>query len=226
VTRNPAARCGSGVHERSVGGFAKHVNLGAVGLDLEGSYGTTSQSLIIGVPFVVEAKYEYNLAAALSYKDVLLRVAETTISTPLTLPLGPTPTNYTANDKFFAVGFQYDNGKAIVLSEWAKRTQNDIPLLNIPLGASSQWYVAGGWRFGKLTPLVTYAASTWKNSIISSARSYNDPSVSLRYDIASNVALKAQISRDQASNPIIWTTNNPASNERINVFSLGADFVF
>jgi hypothetical protein len=205
-----------------------HAPLGAVGFDLEGAYGTTSQTLLFGaVSVAIEAKYAYNLAATLTYDSFLLRAAETTVSSPLSIPLGPTTAvNYSANDKFLSLGFQYDNGKAIVLGEWAKRTENDIPIVNLPLGVSRQWYVAGGWRFDKLTPLVTYATYKPGNSLLSLPRSYNDPSVSLRYEVVSNVALKAQISRDQAGNGEIWTTANPASAHHINVFSLGADFVF
>jgi hypothetical protein len=41
-----------------------------------------------------------------------------------------------------------------------------------------------------------------------------------------NVALKAQFSRAQAANSGYWTDGNLNSSEHVNVFSLGADFVF
>jgi hypothetical protein len=205
-----------------------HVNLGPVGLDLEGEYGTTSEAIQVNGDLLnVSAKSAYNVAAAISYKDFLLRIAETVVSFPETLPLGPTTVvNYLDHDKFLSVGFQYDNGTAIVLTEWAKRSENAVPIVNLPLAAFSSWYVAGGWRFGKLTPMVTYAGEKWNESLSNSAVSYTTPSISLRYDLVTNVALKAQFSRPQADNASYWTDRNPNSGERVNVFSLGADFVF
>jgi hypothetical protein len=44
--------------------------------------------------------------------------------------------------------------------------------------------------------------------------------------VVRNVALKAQISRPQAANTTYWTVANYNSTERVNVYSLGADFVF
>ncbi|MGO9991091.1 MAG: hypothetical protein ACLPTF_01060 [Steroidobacteraceae bacterium] len=205
-----------------------HVNLGPVGLDLEGAYGTTSQTEQFGALSVnISAKSAYNLAATVTYENFLLRVAETTVSFPLTLPLSPTTAlSYTDNDKFLSAGFQYDNGKAIVLAEWAKRTENDAPVVNLPFAISSEWYVAGGWRFGKLTPLVSYAKFQPSESLVVAAGNYSTPSASLRYDVASNVALKAQVSRPQAGNGAYWVARSLTANERINVASLGADFVF
>ena len=202
--------------------------MGSVGLQLEGEYGTTSQAEVVAdVPFTVSAKSAYNLAAALTYDDFLLRIAETAVSFPLTLPLGPTTAvSYVNHDKFISVGFQYDNGKAIVLSEWAKRTENDVPLVNLPLTISSQWYVAGGWRFGKLTPLLIYGKVDTGLSLLFPSMSRATWSASLRYDIVQNVALKAEFSRPQASNPTYFTTPNYASSKPVNVISVGADFVF
>ncbi len=154
-------------------------------------------------------------------------MTETATSVPVSLPFGPpTGLNYVVNDKFLSVGFQYDNGKAIVLSEWAKRTQNNAPLLNLPLLRSNQWYVAGGWRFGKLTPLLIYGTLNEGSSLLTPAQSSATWSASLRYDIVRNVALKAQFSNPQALNVAYWTAPNYASNERVNVISVGADFVF
>jgi hypothetical protein len=205
-----------------------HVALGPVGLDLEGEYGTTSEALQInGSLLNVSAKSAYNVAAAISYQNFLFRIAETAVSWPETLPLGPTTiVNYMDHDKFLSAGFQYDNGTAIVLAEWAKRSENDVPGFNVPLAAFKVWYVAGGWRFGKLTPLVTYSGEEWSQSLSNSMATYHTPSISLRYDVVTNVAVKAQASRAQADNASYWTDRNPNSSEHVNVFSLGVDFVF
>jgi hypothetical protein len=205
-----------------------HKALGPVGLDLEGEYGTTSQSLQEGsLSFDVKAKSAYNVAAAVSYRNFLLRIAETEVSFPETLPLGPTTVvNYMDHDKFLSAGVQYDDGTAIVLAEWAKRSENNVPGVNQPLAAFQVWYVAGGWRFGKLTPMVTYATYKTGEALSSPALTAKTPSISLRYDVVTNVALKAQFSRAQADNEQYWSVANPNSSERVNVFSLGADFVF
>jgi len=121
---------------------------------------------------------------------------------------------------------QSDDGRAIVLAEWAKRSDTDVPFLGLPVSASNQWYAAGGWRFGKLTPLLIYGKFDPKNSLVATAASYGTWSASLRYDVVRNIALKAQISRPQAGNSTYWVTPDPTSSTRVNVFSLGADFVF
>jgi hypothetical protein len=205
-----------------------HVSMGPVGLQLEGEYGTTSQKEQNGgLTITISAKSAYNLAATLTYDSFLLRVAETAVSFPITLPLGPTTTvSYSDHDKFLSAGFQYDDGKAIVLSEWAKRTENDIPLVNLTLLTSTAWYVAGGWRFGHLTPLLMYGKWDSTLSVFTPAEASPTWSASLRYDIVRNLALKAQFSRPQVLNITYFTTPNFLSSERVNVISVGADFVF
>ncbi len=205
-----------------------HGHLGSFGLDLEGAYGTTSQTeQSNGVSFVIKAKSAYNLAANLTYESFLLRVAETAVSWPQAVPLSATTAiNYVNHDKFLSLGFQYDNSTAIVLAEWAKRTENDVPLVSLPLVACTDWYVAGGWRFGKWTPLVSYAKTKASQDLLLLTVPYSTPSASLRYDVASNVALKAQLMRPQAGNDLYWVTRSLTSNQRVNVVGLGADFVF
>jgi hypothetical protein len=205
-----------------------HVAIGPVGLDLEGEYGTTSQTeQSNGTEFSISAKSAYNLAAALTYQSFLLRVAETTVSWPQALPVSATTEiNYVNHDKFLSLGFQYDNSTAIVLAEWAKRTENAIPLVNLPLVACTDWYVAGGWRFGKWTPLLSYAKTKASPDLLLVTVPYSTPSASLRYDVVANLALKAQLIRPQAGNDLYWITRSLTSNQRVNVFSLGADFVF
>jgi hypothetical protein len=205
-----------------------HSTLGPVGLDLEGEYGTTSQNLQSGpLTITVSAKSAYNVAASLTYDSFLFRVAETEVSFPFGLPLSPSYTlNFQDNDKFLSLGFQYDDGSAILLAEWAKRTENDVPLINLPLNESSEWYVAGGWRFGKWTPLVMYGKWDASLSVADPAVVAGTWSASLRYDVVSNLALKAQFSRPPVSSQPTFSTPDYSSSQRVNVFSLGADFVF
>jgi len=205
-----------------------HHNVGALGLGLEGVYGNTRVEYRAGgVVADIRTKGAYNLAASLEYRDFLFRVARTDLSVPTTIPLGPSfAVNYVLKDTFDTAGLQYDNGKAIVLSEFGKRTENNIPILGEPALASTEWYVAGGWRFGKLTPLLTYAVYSARTSILEPEDKSGTWSVSLRYDVVRNVALKAQMSRPRADNFTYWADPNYTSTERVSVYSLGADFLF
>ncbi|MDP8983566.1 MAG: hypothetical protein M3N97_00725 [Pseudomonadota bacterium] len=205
-----------------------HHSLGPVGILLEGSLGSsTSRYFFGGQTINIAIKDESNVAATLDYGDLRLRVARTRANSATTLPLGPTLViNYILRDVFTSVGMQYDNGKALVLSEWAQRSENDVPSFSEPLARSHEWYVAGGWRFGKLTPLLSYGDFSPGKSFLMPAGKFGTWSGSLRYDVVRNVALKAQILRAQAANSTYWTSFNAASDKRINVYSVGADFVF
>jgi hypothetical protein len=227
--RAPNELYGSGPIQFLDGGQAIwNTNLGPVGLALQGSFGNTKLSYLSGgVASDVTVKNMYNLSVSLQYEDLLVRVAQTTINVPTSLPLGPTlVVPFELKDTFTSVGAQYDNGRAIVLAEWARRTDSDAPILGVPVAASREWYAAGGWRFGKFTPLVIYGKYEPSNSLVQPAGSYGTWSASLRYDVVRNIALKAQISRPQAGNSTYWVTPDTTTDKRVNVFSLGADFVF
>lgn len=203
-------------------------NLGPIGLGLQGSFGNTKLSFLSsGVVSDVTVKNMYSVSASLQYENLMFRVAQTTLNIPSTIPLGPDfSVTFGLKDKFTSVGGQYDDGHAIVLAEWAKRSDTLLPFVGIPVSGSTQWYAAGGWRFGKLTPLLIYGKSEPINSLSSTAASDGTLSASLRYDVVRNIALKAQVSRPKATNSSYWVTPQPTSSERVNVFSLGADFVF
>jgi hypothetical protein len=197
-------------------------------LSLQSSYGRTKQRVETnGGVLSIDANYVFNASASIEYANVLVRVAETNISSPLTIPLSATYSlNFNAKDKYLSVGIQYDDGKAIALGEWAKRSESNAPGLPVPLVASTQWYAAGGWRFGKLTPMLLYGKYKPDQSLLFPAGDYGTWSASLRYDVIRNVALKAEISRVQAGNGFYWVTPNLTSREHLNVYSFGADFVF
>ena len=126
---------------------------------------------------------------------------------------------------FASAGVQYDNGTAIVMSEVTKRTENDVPGLGMPLSATTNWYVAVGWRIGKYTPMVRHVASRTNGSLIT-APDQKGEGLILRYDVVRNVALKAQVDRYDASNPSAFKVPVAAAGQKVNVFSFGADFLF
>jgi hypothetical protein len=52
---------------------------------------------------------------------------------------------------FFGVGATYDPARWFVTGEWSRVAGAGV------LGTKTAWYLSGGYRFGKLTPYVTYA---------------------------------------------------------------------
>ena len=204
-----------------------HKDFGQFNLKVQGAYGSTEVNLqAVGISFTSTARDVFNVAVSLEYGNFLVRVAQTGTSSLTSLPLSPNFTlSYNIHDKFTSVGAQYDDGKAILLSEWSKRSENDAPILNEPLSASIQWYLGGGWRFGKLTPFVVYGRAHEEQSLLSPDSSSSSYSGSLRYDVARNVALKAEVTRADAASGY-WLTPNQVSHEHINIYSFGVDFVF
>jgi hypothetical protein len=202
-------------------------SLGPINVKLEAESGAASVDLEIGgVKITQSAKWAYNTSATLEYESFLVNFAKTNVDAPLTLPIGPHGLTYETRDDFIALGAQYDDGRAIVLTEWTKRTQNDIPIVKKPLAASSQWYVAAGWHFGSLTPMATYGEYLPKIQLIAPSGSYHTWSGALRYDVMRNVALKAEVSSVQAANARYFVTPIAHSDEHTTVASIGADFVF
>ncbi len=197
-------------------------------ISLQSSYGNTSGVFQTGTLTIrSNSKDILNVAASVAYGDLLLRVAQTSLNVPTSLPLSAdTSVNYQLHETFLSVGGQYDNGKAVLIGEWAKTKQNNAPLLNEPLAASSQWYAAAGWRFGKFLPLATYGNVKEQQSLLYAPSRFGSWSGTLRYDVKNNVALKAEVSRAQAGNNTYWVTPNTAVDKHVNVYSVGVDFVF
>lgn len=208
-----------------------HHGFGPVTVGLQTSYGTAKATFSVnGAPIVANLQYISNSSVTVEYGDFLVRVSKTRDASPQTLPLSPTfSVNFNALSEFTSVGAEYDNGKAIVMGEWAKATGNNvsntISFLETPETGSSSFYVAGGWRFNKLTPMVMYGKYHSDHTLLSAEGDYHAWTGILRYDVVRNVALKAQISRPQESDQVYGTATDP-STKRVNVFSLGADFVF
>ena len=111
------------------------------------------------------------------------------------------------------------------MTEWTRRTQNSAPVFGEPLTAGTQWYVAGGWRIDKFTPMVRYVSNKPATSLLEYK---GRPSVGLilRYDVMHNVALKAQVDRYDADTSAVFKTPAAAPGTKVNVMSFGADFVF
>lgn len=203
-------------------------SLGRFIINLEASYGSTQGTFETGTLTIVShSKDMLNTMVSVEYGSLLLRVARTSLNVPTDLPLTATfSVDYQLHENFTNIGVQYDDGRALVLGEWAKTAQNQAPVLNEPLTASSQWYLAGGWHFGKFLPMLIYGNVKEDQSLLATPRSFGTWSANLRYDVTTGIALKAEISRPQAANGQYWITPDLNSTARVNVYSVGADFVF
>jgi hypothetical protein len=125
--------------------------------------------------------------------------------------------NAGSGDKFSSAGLQYDNGTAVVMAEATKRV-NDAGIYD-----NKSWYVGGGWRFGKLLPMLTYGRLKPETEVF--LKNNSSIGASMRYDVATNTAFKLQVNRaDTAGSTFINQTANAP--EKTTVVSFGLDFVF
>lgn len=205
------------------------------------SVNVTSKDLIVEGP----NKWVAHLSGQVEWGDWLMRAGQVRGVTPVNLNLLPTslttiPVSYDMKDTFSNVGVQYDNGKAIVMAEWAKRTQNDLPatapagyadyalgayLANLagkPLTKESMWYLAAGWRFGKWLPMISYG--NFKATV--NPTQWASTNLSIRYDVANNVALKAQIGRHKAKDSTSFVMVSDTDPRSVTSVAVGVDFVF
>lgn len=132
-----------------------------------------------------------------------------------------------------SVGASFDPGNWFLLGEWARSISHCI--VNVETG----WYVSSGYRFGKLTPYITYARmqadsntsdpglslsalppflagpaaglNAGLNGILGSAAAQKTVSVGGRWDFAKNATLKVQFdhSRLGAGSPGVLMNTQP-----------------
>lgn len=145
----------------------------------------------------------------------------------------------------FSLGASYDPGKWFVTGEYVDLSSEGI------LVDSRSWYVAGGYRFGTLTPYVAYAktrsdvatepgvaspAAAALNAGLNAALnnqfngSQSTWTVGTRWDFYKNMALKVQYDHiDTGSNSAGRLANVAPAFQRgssVNLFSAALDFVF
>lgn len=173
----------------------------------------------------------FNESVSVTYGDLLLRVANTSFVSPNAIALSPTFTlNYQQHEKIVTAGAQYDNGHAVLIGEWVKTRENFLQVFNEPLTEATGYDLSAGWRFNKFLPLVTYGNNHEEQGLLSSPYTKSSWSLTMRYDVVSNLALKAEVTRAKANNQAFFgeatASANPNSDENVQVYSLGADFVF
>jgi hypothetical protein len=120
-------------------------------------------------------------------------------------------------DDFTGVGLQYDNGKAVVITEYVKRKTKPVT------SDSSAWYVGAGYRFGEVMPYVLVSKFTPKDG----TKATKGTAIGARYDFAKNIDLKAEFARyDQRGFNFLDLTAPSAPDQKVNVISVALDFVF
>jgi hypothetical protein len=145
---------------------------------------------------------------------------------------------------FISSGFQYDQGKLLVVGEYAMRTVDRYT------SSSVGWYLTSGYHFGALTPYVTYARQREVATDISATtgiprldstidlfnglrnKAQRSVAVGIRWDAARNVALKAQLERVQPGPHGLGIFLSDDYRDNLNpggpvhVLTLSTDFVF
>lgn len=229
------------------------IPVGAAIFTVQPSYGKSSFNLSSGVPQTGSTlllkgttRQVGGLNVTFEYGDWLARLGQIRSTSPVSVDFlnGLVPnTDWDMKDNFTTMGLQYDNGQAIVMTEFARRRMNDVPAsppgyspLDLiywgysgiggkPLAKTESWYLAGGWHFGKFLPMLAYGRSTDQN--VDPHTSTHSISASLRYDLMNNVALKAQWSQYQSKDGTVFVMPTlPANDKKVNVISAGLDFVF
>jgi len=137
------------------------------------------------------------------------------------------------DEKFHNLGVQYDNGTVFGGAEYVLRKTEPKYL------DSAGWYVTGGARFGKWTPYATVSRTTVANGnlpafivpvinypyvLLTPANNAKGVAAGVRYDVATNIALKAEYGRYKGASPFIFTPSGVDA--KVNTISFGLDFVF
>lgn len=148
----------------------------------------------------------------------------------------------------YGLGLRHDPGNWFVMGEWSRSKSQTI------FGDVSGWYLSGGYRFGNLTPYVTFARArvhsnttdpglsageffppaatlnTLLNEALGAAVKQRSVSFGARWDFAPNLALKAQfdhIEMDSGSpGMLVYPQPGFEPGGSFNLFSLALDFVF
>lgn len=144
-------------------------------------------------------------------------------------------------DKFHDLGVQYDNGTVFGSAEYVVR-KTDPKVLD-----SAGWYVTGGARFGKWTPYATISRTTSADDndaaftvpvapgvnfpyvLLKSANKAKGLAAGVRYDVADNIALKAEVGHYKGASPFIFSAADPQRRDdeaKVTMVSFGLDFVF
>ncbi len=203
-------------------------NVGGVNLSAQLSHGETQSFISAGVPlplnFVSDGGGVYGASLTAESGDWTGRLGLIRIKV-----LPPLPGVDPIKDQYVSLGLQYDNGQALVLSEYAKRTENEQPALGgLPFARANYGYVAAGWRFGSVLPMLIISKGNHATlGATFSPVTHDSRSIgaSVRYDVAPNIALKAQLDQYEAKDGLAFE-NRGNDDHKVRVLTAGFDFVF
>lgn len=175
-----------------------------------------------------------NIAVSAEFGDWMVRYGYVQSDQMLSNPqLGDIP----FEDKFHNVGVNYDNGQFFASAEYVVR-KNDPGYFD-----ASAWYVSAGARFGKWTPYATFSEQKIKDNndpvqltvapgmtipvvVMSPKNDTKGFALGVRYDVANNVALKAEYGRYDGASNMMFVLPETYEREKVNTLSVGLDFVF
>lgn len=198
-------------------------SLGGFNVGVQGSYGKSNgeyQLPILGSQ-TIQSEDTYGLNMVVERGNWLGRIGMVKAATPGRFG--------SVKDKYIGAGMQYDDGQLIVMGEVAKRDQNKFAQIgNVAFITGKYAYLAGGWRFGSVLPMIMWSKADHEQANLAGSTVVAHPKslgLSLRYDIAPNVALKAQSDQYKANDPLAFVTPSTTS-DSIKVLTVGVDFVF
>ena len=151
----------------------------------------------------------------IEWDDFTFRLGQLKADTDLTVR--GVGTKQYLEDTFREAGFQYDNGKVVVISEYVQRTTDS--------GAAEgkAWYVGGGYHFGSVLPYAIFSKYSPKTGLDAKGIAGG-----VRWDFAKNVALKAEYASYESNSFYAFTdaVSPAAADKKVKVVSLALDFVF
>lgn len=143
------------------------------------------------------------------------------------------------DDQYYAgLGVRYEKAGWLLMSEVGATRLQRLPLVD-----RRAWYVTLGRNWGAWTPYVTYAAGRVTSSLVENrltgmaaqmanallTRRNTEQtawSLGVRWDVANNVALKAQVDRVRPETYGLQATTLPAGRTQFDVLSLVMDWAF
>ena len=155
--------------------------------------------------------------------------------------LASTYSTYDMKFHTLVLGGIYDPGNWFVTGEYIKMKGASVA------PGTKAWYLSGGYRFGSVTPYVTYATTrndtktesgpgapflyNIANAFIGNPNKQSTTSLGARWDFMRNTALKAQYDRIQlgpnsTGRLLVPVGASTKPDRNVDLFSLSVDFVF
>jgi hypothetical protein len=231
--------------------------------DTESTYNKTLYARNVAGANIVATISDFSLRAGYSYTSLTAYVPEfESVARPSLKSLCPADpvacTQLAALDisnkatSFSSIGASWDNGSYFLSGEFGYRSSTSF------LNESLSGYISAGGRFGKFTPYATYSQvanisdtkfsggsgpyGAYTNQIVTgvltnNSMDQNTKTLGLRYELFTNIALKAQWDRIDTSTKNgqantgrgileYWTTDFKNNGNSINLFSTSVDFIF